>query len=215
MLPAKEKAQVTFVKHTQGKYVGKLHIPVAGGEYRRLLSYDFEPQHLYILSDDEIKEGDWFITFCSDGSASDICNATKLTDKGMYDQMTDNYYTALKESGHKKIIATTDEILGWHETAKYHIDFPQPSQEFIQHYVEEYNKGNVITEIMVKYEVKAYADNLVPEIWDELKINPDNTINIKPVKDSWSREEVIEIAKRYAKRCQAPMIDSKWFEENL
>ena len=24
----------------------------------------------------------------------------------------------------------------------------------------------------------------------KLKVNPDNTINIKPIKDSWSREEV-------------------------
>ena len=28
------------------------------------------------------------------------------------------------------------------------------------------------------------------------------------------KEQKIEFAKRYAKRCQAPMVDSKWLEEN-
>jgi hypothetical protein len=29
----------------------------------------------------------------------------------------------------------------------------------------------------------------------------------------YSEEEVIEIAKDYAKRCQAPIQDTKWFEQ--
>ena len=49
-----------------------------------------------------------------------------------------------------------------------------------------------------------------------LKVNPkDNTITIHAIKDSWNRDEVIVFAKNYAKRCQSPIQDSKWIEENL
>ena len=96
----------------------------------------FKPQHLYIISDDEAKENDLYI-----------------------------------ESDHKgfgfikyKIIATTDASLkvfidgngnkSSHELTKSgYIEFlPQPSQQFIEKYIEEYNKGNIITDILVEYE---------------------------------------------------------------
>jgi hypothetical protein len=46
----------------------------------------------------------------------------------------------------------------------------------------------------------------------------DNTINISMPKDSWSREEVIELIQKYSKECTGwPWFetDEKWIEENL
>jgi hypothetical protein len=95
-------------------------------------------QHLYILSDDEIKEGDWCLFKQIIGSEYKLCKITykfgnqltSLLENGNKQEEASQYY--------KKIIATTDESLG----------LPQPSQSFIEKFVEEYNKGNVITEVI-------------------------------------------------------------------
>ena len=55
-------------------------------------------------------------------------------------------------------------------------------------------------------------------------IPKDNTITIRKIKDSWSREEVIEFAEKYARMVQEKEIqlnaykaihNRKWIEENL
>lgn len=52
----------------------------------------------------------------------------------------------------------------------------------------------------------------------------DNTITIRKIKDSWSREEVIEFAEKYARMVQEKEIqlnaykaihNRKWIEQNL
>ena len=92
------------------------------------------PQHLYILSDEEIKEGDWIYRF----NSKDVFKA-------------DSFLIHLIERNSteicKKIIATTDSFLNiWilnHNglsEGEYQTTLPQPSQQFIEKYVEEYNK---------------------------------------------------------------------------
>ena len=171
-------------------------------------------QHLYIISDDEIKENNTHFYNPYSGQLHISGNHTD--------------YIAINKNGCKKIIATTDVSLG----------LPQPSQQFIQKYIEGYNKGNVITDVLVEYqtdfksETKLYmlgiGDNPDDFEYGEptVKINPkDNTTTIKKVKDSYSREEVIEFGnkvKEYCKDGWKP--DSlhrvffewdKWIEENL
>ena len=51
----------------------------------------------------------------------------------------------------EKIIATTDISL----VKEYNL--PEPSQSFIQKYIEEYNRGNIITDVLVEYEIKSNA----------------------------------------------------------
>ena len=180
-------------------------------------------QHLYFLSDEEIKEGDWGIS--------------KLNE---IVQFKKNYESTL----YKKIIATTDKSLSKTIKSSYvqfgdnveetRIEFlPQPSQSFIEKFVEEYNKGNVITEVMVEYETitKRYGSCSIGEgvtmNVEQLKVSKDNTITIRKVKDSWNRDEVIELLKSreshidchtYSKQ----FIDKqdyreldKWIQENL
>lgn len=94
-------------------------------------------QHLYILSDDEIKEGDWVYSI----NYNNILQLQKPSNKFFY----------------KKIIATTDtslieniEMIGTGST--YLFKLPQPSEQFIEKYIESYNKGTQIIDILVQYE---------------------------------------------------------------
>ena len=160
------------------------------------LQYPYKPQHLYIISEDEIKEGDWFIGDNISIKQCTLNNGGNINFKG-------GWYSG--STNCKKIIATTDTSLNY-ETPFYGMDednnFPQPSQQFIEKYIEEYNNGNIITDIKVEYKrvFETIAKGMIghPEDdiswWNEkLKINPkDSTITIKKLKDSWNREEIIE-----------------------
>ena len=109
----------------------------------------------------------------------------------------------------KKIIATTTYLKStkWHSTCfsgeEIYEPLPQPSQEFIDVFVREYNKGNIITEVMVEYEsyCNCKIENNVKQCNLSCcnylpKINPkDNTITIRKIKDSWTKEEVTEYGK--------------------
>lgn len=111
------------------------------------LQYPYKPQHLYIISEDEIKEGDW-------------CMIIDKTSK-LYGQFEQHKGKHQRNEQWKKIIATTDTSLyqatgkaykmvdGFKPTYK---NLPQPSQQFIEIYIEFYNKGNIIESIMVEYE---------------------------------------------------------------
>ena len=179
MLPTNQKSRLF-------KAGGSLHYlshAVDDGEGWR------SPQHLYIISDDEITSkkllntndyyyirnhyNEWYVGKFN-GVSFDFIN-----NDGNFDS---NLFVC------KKIIATTDVSLG----------LPQPSQQFIQKYIEEYNKGNVITDVLVEY--NDTSKNEFPAfgspVW--LKINPkDNTITIKKVKDSYTREEVIVLCHKH------------------
>ena len=79
----------------------------------------------------------------------------------------------------EKIIATTDISL----VKEYNL--PQPSQQFIQKYIEEYNKGNIITDVLVEYESDFNSCFCTKDICNgnncpkKLKVNPkDNSLNI-------------------------------------
>jgi len=177
-------------------------------------------QHLYFLSDEEIKEGDW--VYDIDG---DIGQAIG-TDKEEW-------------SGNKKIIATTDSSLTYHnpsEKKSFVLDYlPQPSPSFIEKYIEKYNKGEQITEVMVEYEsqwkrddgklstIKESGNNSIPgKFYDIPKVNPkDNTITIKPIKDSYTRDEVEIKVRNVIIHCvnsfkQGKEFDvNEWIENNL
>lgn len=172
--------------------------------------------HLYFLSNEEIKEGDWVLTPNNE--------IKKFGQVGTY------------LSKDKKIIATTDKSLtinsiygvdrfdasifsgsGKSEMIKLPqmFNLPQPSQLFIEKFVEEYNKGSVITEVMVEYEpIGAYSNPKYDSDY-RLKVNSkDNTITIRKIKNSWSREEVEKLCREARYTTGVVEID-KWIEKNL
>lgn len=156
--------------------------------------------HLYITSDEQIKEGDWVYD--------------KYINKII--QCVEELFKIKHTKQYKKIIATTDESLSSkcnNNCTNYitescnslcYTSFPQPSTQFINKYVEEYNKGNIIIEVMVEYDgtvLSTTSENDYDEI--KLKVNPrDNTISIRKIKDSWNREEIIQFA-------------DDWYDKNI
>jgi hypothetical protein len=198
---------------------------IAGDEY-------VEQQHLYITTDEEIKEGDWFINTGSGGHPT----------PKVYQANSENS-KAFKEFGPypeiRKIIASTDPKLNSnqiepYDTSKpYGIEFPQIPQSFI----EEYCKVGGIDEVLVEYEILGYkSENIhigvkgtdidveLPNTAQDktqvrLKLNPDNTIIIHPVKEKmYSRDEIgnkiKEFVKEYAYEWSMDDIN-EWIEENL
>lgn len=143
MLPTNEKAQIH-----KGILSGKLCI----GNY----PLSEVAQHLYFLSDEEIKEGD-YIHHPLNGKIVYCDKKHFITLKGCSDET---------RYGYKKIIATTDSsiacikdvlsipqrkgLTNHYPTEKWIL--PQPSQSFLEVFVREYNKGNVIKEVLVEYE---------------------------------------------------------------
>jgi hypothetical protein len=151
---------------------------------------------LYITSDEEIKEGDWVLnTLHKNECIHQIENNKSSVD----------YHTQRKQ--YKKIIATTDTLGIAPFGGQDILEVPQIPQSFIDTFIEEYNKGNVIDKVLVEYETKTYADvtNKNIEIDEDIKIdykfniipkiNLNNTINISLIEEEkkYSRKDIIEM----------------------
>ncbi len=181
MLPTNQKAQDCLLLYNRRLNPLQANKGYYTQEY--LKEYNIQANHLYIISDEEIKEGDWVYT------GNKIKQVKEVTNKHSYLVFDDE---TLLSSDCKKIIATTDNL----DAREKGLRLPQPSQSFIDKYISEYNKGNQIVDVMVEYEEFAlhYQGNREPNDPSKLiklKVNlKDNTITIKRIKDSWTREEV-------------------------
>jgi hypothetical protein len=196
------------------------------------ISYNGIEQHLYIISDEKIKEGDWFleddrINIHQNNGNPDwvLRQCTSIFNSWIGCNNT-------KDIGYnpdwcKKIIASTDLSLKLKTKFDTHISIksiPQIPKEFISLYIEEYNKGNIIEEVEVEYEEYAVGSYGLsdgePIIDTRLKLNSNNEISIKLIKESWSREEVIEILMKFDTdssigRFNGPNTRTNWIKENL
>lgn len=121
MLPTKDRSEI-LITNNKLLYKGN-----------RMENSDIN-QHLYIISDDEIKEGDWCLTPIEEGV---------------------QYVIKAKGSNYnklcKKIIATTDKSLELYTTKGKGVlvtNLPQPSQSFIKAFV----KAGGIDKVLVEYE---------------------------------------------------------------
>lgn len=176
----------------------------------RLYSYVY----IDVTSNDEIKEGDWFMFYGEVRQAKDlICQPVSQG----------------------KIIATTDKSLFYTEynTLKHSVTekeiLPQPSQSFIKKYCElggidkvlvEYELINNnpefdISSMFVEYQARLKALKSASNLEEyKLKTDSHNTITIKSVKNSWTREEVINKIRMAVENEDLVEIDVKvWGEE--
>lgn len=112
--------------------------------------------HLYFLSDEEIKEGDYVLVDKLVGKVvKSFENTLCEVDLG--------WSTTQTKNNCKKIVATTDSSLVIGTVSRFVFDensrqrintkiyLPQPSPDFIKVFIEEYNKGNVIEWVDVEY----------------------------------------------------------------
>lgn len=166
-------------------------------------------QHVYITSNEEIKEGDWFI------------NRQYMIEEDREEYAIWRCGGVTPNSNPKKIIATTDTNLLKDYSEQTLNDFaclPQPSKAFIQAYIKAYNESKPITKVLVEMES---AFN-VPTIYDykQIKINSSNEITIKKVKDSYTREEVKQLLRKFSNHF-CPMNnhleeeEDAWIEQNI
>lgn len=166
------------------------------------------PQHLYITTDDKIEENDWRMVIDKTSS--------------LYGEFEQHKGSHSRNDQWGKIIATTDRlsidntprnaagaIIGVEEI------LPQPSQQFIEQFIEYYNKGEVITDVLVEYEGIEWLDRPL-EYFPKIN-SKDNTITIKKLKDSWSREEVENILYKHTEMMLSGYRDTldNWIKENL
>jgi len=165
-------------------------------------------QHLYLISDDEIKEGDW-VTTCgaiNDGTVSIAKYEKDLLGVG------------------KKIIATTDKLASgkcMEDRCLLHpcdgkCCLPQIPESFIQAYIKAYNEGNPITEVNVSYEETPRTPGSKDTIW-VVQTRADNTVIIHQAK-MYTKDEVVKLLQAV---CVETYRDSlfevtdKWIQDNL
>lgn len=212
MLPTKNAAYI----HKNYKTKILIYEEVACGRN------DSDHQHLYIISDEEIKAGDWFLTddrdWITDNNGNPIWLLKKCAkvEKGWIFAKGEPD-TGLNPDWSKKIIATTDSYLG----------LARPSDDFIRKYCES---NGAIKDVLVEYIIEHHDTselvdmNGVPNgkspTTIDIKVSPDNTITIKPIKDSWNREEVIDLIQKFwlsYEKNELEYIDNKdkWIEQNL
>lgn len=130
-------------------------------------------QHLYIISDDEIKEDDWCIG-----------------DEIVYQYRDINTFSTQLKSRSKKIVATTNKSLEIKYNSAYFTGYtrigykplPQLPESFIQAYIKAYNDGKPITE--VDLEMTAHNDKPVSfKEWDGsfnfIKTRADNSVIVR------------------------------------
>lgn len=204
---------------------------------------NFIAQHLYILSDEEIKENDFFLwkdkvyKFHYDRGYG---IQTKTQETIIFNNEEFSGNAIVNHSNVVgKIIATIDPELTF--TAKEHTKdlmkgcdyyLPRLSNAFLKAYCEQGGIDDVLVEYELvqttskeDYKYSNGQSNLNYEY--RLKIAPDNTITIKPMKENWNREEVKNLLKSisyftfeqtvYNGReyyIEHEKID-KWIEENL
>lgn len=175
----------------------------------------YQPQHLYILSNEDIKVGDWkYDTFHK--QVTQVKNIESVT---KYD---------------KKVISATDSSLFKKEktsTNKHSYIYdtlPQIPQLFIEHFINEYNKGNIVNKGMVQVvdngEEDWMGDDYTGEpVWNskwEIKLNQNNEISIliPSEKETFTRQEMLNEFKRLIQLYTTIYVDGdieEWIKNNL
>lgn len=161
-------------------------------------------QHLYILSDEEVKHEDWYIvelfkiTGESDGLHLEQCK--KLED--VWVNNFDVVQTRHKDNC-KKVIATTNPDL-WYNENKLEgkmnlvkVTIPKLGLDFVERFVKEWEKGNKIEKVMLEYEID---DTLSDEHYTgmKLKIRSNGSVIISPIEEKKYSKYHINMAIREA-----------------
>lgn len=203
------------------------------------------PQHLYITTDDKIKERDWVLYDVAGYNNSKynshfLGQVTSIKEIG---QANCHYGIDGNKLGKnlawhcedcKKIIATTDKlVIKDYENCNHEKNYlPRPSIVF----VDKYCKEGGIDEVLVEYKEKLTIKLIKGRQWGDApgannpkgrpfymksygylpKINSHNTITIHSIKNNWNRKEVEELLLNMGLNAMLPEIEiNNWIKENL
>jgi len=204
MLPSEKSSQLATFKKTGNFTKPNFNVGIFESD-------TFQPQHLYILSDEEIKDGDWYYSI-------------------EFKVILQSESTSI-EGAVQKIIATTDPDLTlededtdiWKE--REDILYPNKIPQIHQHIIEAYAK-KPFDEVEVEYWNKSMAwmkhePNHYP------KLNPDGTLAVSLVIGETPMQQLIDKIDLYEKTGGINMItlkavlqsylkvEEKWIKENL
>ena len=162
-LPTNEKALLQYIPESKSLAVR----PYDRENPHNIIDNLGIPQHLYILSDEDIQVGDWVYLKHDTVSSNKVQKVLKIRiDNGRQSIITKNTVDFVEN--YSKVIASTNPSLY----------LPSLSNAFIAKYCK---KGG-IDQIMVQYDTSEF-----------LKVSSDNTITIKSIKDTYSKEEVRDL----------------------
>jgi hypothetical protein len=190
MLPSEKPSQI---------WKWRLGLALMSSSRRPQKGAEGAPQHLYTLSDEEVKVGE----YCIYGSKLILwCEA----DENGWNKDVPRP---------KKIIATTDVELyvtiGEHYNS-YNKELPQIPQHIIEAYVKK-----PFDKVMVEYEeiIINRSRFELPNIFETRpKLNPDGTLAVSLVEEKvYSREEVVNLVRKL--KGQLIWDIDKWIKENL
>ena len=208
MLPASKESGVNLYKDKlYSKPIKKYEDIIAGTMViPGPLIEKSEPKHLYFTTGDTIKEGDWVILNVGNINPTNVIGTVKDS-LSSYDTLTlsfsDNKDLEVYEKHCRKIIASTDDSLitliedkdnPYDPRSKtgfepYNSALPTPSKAF----VEKYCKLGGIPEVEVDH--IEYSDSqsfhYIP------KVNLNNEITIRPIKTSYTLEEMHKLMDDY------------------
>jgi hypothetical protein len=136
----------------------------------------YQPQHIYILLNEEIKGGDWYIT-----NDNKVLQCREVLFGLIY---ADGDYGRNNNSIKGKVIATTDSSLGYTDLRISPVhnfcDLQQIPQQIIEHFIDEYNESNVIKKVLVEVELYHGINTSIAEV---NAISGDDSMNWKGVGD--------------------------------
>mgnify|MGYP001248368561 CR=1 FL=1 len=187
MLPTNDQTQIA--KAHKSNYLIYADKPMSDTQNNRA---GYTNQHLYILSSEEIKEGDWYM-YCHFGEW--IISNSKETLKNK----TNTLENLNKDNYFKKVIATTDSSLvlkeniskSTEECWKYD-SLPKPSDDFISKYVKKEGKGfdKVLVETCSNWK-NVERGNPDKYLGEKIKVASDNTITIKPFQEVYVSKKAL------------------------
>lgn len=165
-------------------------------------------QHLYIISDDEIKKGDWFI------------NEQYFLEEKVELAIWQHNGKIIPNSNPKKIVATTDKSLtiskDGFEGKNWLLN--QIHESFINTFIKNYNNGTPITKVNLEMELipnpnyTGSGDNII--LGYKIKTRPDNTVIIHQSK-TYSRSNIKDLLKRFSNDYNILTSVDQWIKENL
>lgn len=175
-------------------------------------------QHMYILSEEEFKEGD-FILHLPTGRVIENYNLERRTDKNLYKIVASTNRIVIKETPRR---SADDFDLEVYYNKEY---IPNIHPLFIEEFVGQWNEGNVIEYVNVDC-----SYNITNEDWSKRPVQLDgyykpkvdhaNCIFTSPVKESWDRREVALLIHKY--RIEKGLRDdvnsddcNEWINQNI
>jgi hypothetical protein len=183
MLSACNKSNIAktdkFIKNTL-----ELRMVYSSTELVSNILNQIHPQHLYFLSTDKICVGDWCIR------NTQVFKATNIIDGDIEFIDEDGQLMYYWNWACTKIIASTDPSL----------NLPKPSEQFLQVYIDCFNKNEKIEEYLVEY--IANAEPAIDWEWKDTPKITKGEITIKKVKTEYSEQEMFLNMQYYMEYCE-------------